>query len=305
MSNDKSKSCQVQQRPTKLTVPCDKLSKIIFTISRDEYAGIIENHEVCYCSEGVKKGEKVETPFWLKHVKDYKDKLPPDGFTRAVLFHAMNFLERGFKFFTFSMVFDSLNGGEEKRHICKEQYDAIKRAIDNLGFTLITIDLKPLLEACPKYAANFKGDLKRAEIVGCLLPMKYAEIEINGQKTLAVKLLDESPLMTYAKLKNQVMTYDISPLAIPGQKNTPQVMTIKNYLLRRIELARQRKGIRPIILFDTLYKNCGLADASDSTKQNARKIIVDTLKAFVSDGVIKNFEFERQDGTYRAIKFYF
>ena len=305
MSNDKPKAVQVQRRVKKITAPCDKLSQIIFEFSADEYADIIENHDQCGCVEGEKKGKKVITPYWLELIKDYADKLPPDAFTREVLFHAMNFFEQGFNLFTFSMTLDSMTGGEEKRHICKEQYAAIKAAIDKLGFTRIKIDLAPLFKAFPKYAANFKGDRDRAELVGILLPMKYLETEVNGQKTLVVKLLDESPLMTYAKLKKQIVTYDITPLAIAGQNNTPTVMTIKNYLLRRINLmqsAKRKKGLSPVILFETLYKNCGLADATKRQKQDARKEIEVTLNSFKADGVIQNFEFERQDGAYRSIK---
>ena len=302
MNNSKPKSLQVQRRIKKFTAPCDKLSQIIFEFYADEYADILDNHEQCGCVESVKKGKKVITPYWLEIVGDYKDKLPPDAFTREILFHAMNFFEQGFNFFTFSMALDSLTGGEEKRNICKEQYAAIKAAIDKLGFTRIEIDIMPLINAYPKYAANYKGnrDRDRARIIGCLLPMKYLETEVNGQKILVVKLLDESPLMTYAKIKKQVLTYDITPLAIAAQNNTPQVITIKNYLLRRIKLIN--RGLSSTILFETLFRNCGLADATSKQKWDARKEIETTLNSFKADGVIKNFEFEKQGGGYRSIK---
>lgn len=299
MRNDKTKKNQVQQRVKKMTAPCDKLSQILFEFSADEYADILENHDRCGCVEGIKKDQKVITPYWLELIEDYADKLPPDAFTREVLFHAMNFYEQGFNVFTFSMTLDSLTGGEEKRNIYKEQYAAIKQAIDKLGFTRIKIDLTPLFKAFPKYASNFKGNRDHAELVGILLPMKYLETEINGQKTLAVKLLDESPLMTYAKLKKQLLTYDTAPLAIAGQKNTPQVITIKNYLLRRIKLIE--RGLNSSILFDTIYAECGLANADKWQKQEMRKVIADVLKAFKADGVIKNFEFEKQGRAYRNI----
>lgn len=300
MSNDKPKKIQVQRRVKKMTVPCDKLSQIIFEFSADEYADILENHEQCGCVEGFKKGKKVITPYWLELIEDYADKLPPDAFTREVLFHAMNFFEQGFNLFTFSMTLDSLTGGEEKRHIYKEQYAAIKRAIDKLGFTLIRINLAPLFKAFPKYAANFKGNRDRAEIVGTLLPMQYLETEINGQKTLAVKLLGESPLMIYAKLKKQLLTYDTAPLNIAEQNNTPIVITVKNFLLRRIKLIE--RGLNSSILLDTICTECGLADATKRQRQEMRRVIADILSSFKSDGVIKNFEFEKQGRAYRNIK---
>ena len=302
MRQDNPKKFQIQKRMKKLVVPCDKLSNHMFNYSADEYADILKYRDKCGCVEGVKKGKKIVTPYWLELIEGFEDKLPPDAFAREVLFHAISAYEQGIRIITISTTLDSLSGGEEKRNVRKEQYAAIRRAFDKLAFTRIVIDLAPLLKAYPKYRKNYDGELK---LIGTLLPCRFLEGEINGQKTFTVELLVESPLMTVAKLKNQVLTYDVTPLAIAEQKNTPQVMTLKNYLLRRINLmqsAKRKKGLSPIILFETLYKQCGLADATDSIKQNARKEIADILSSFKADDLIKNFEFEKQGGAYRNIK---
>lgn len=296
---DKILKPQVQERVKKITVPCDKLSQILFEFSADEYTDILEYRDQCSCIE-VKKGKKAATPFWLELVEDYADKLPPDAFTREVLFHAMNFYQRGFNHVTISMALDSLTGGEEKRHVCREQFEAIKAAIEKLMKTAIKINLRPFFEAFPKYAKNYKGNPDRAELEGTILPCRLVHVEVNGQATLAVEMLGESPLMTYAKLKNQLMTYDVTPLAISGQRNTPTVITVKNYLLRRIEL--MKRGLNNSILFKTLYENCSLANATKKQKQDVRKTVEETLNSFKADGVIQNFEFERRGNGYRSIK---
>lgn len=296
MNNDKPKSFQVQARAKKLVVPCDKLSKILFEYPADEYADILETHARCGCVEEKSKRKKVVTPFWLELVKGYEDKLPPDAFTREVLYHAISAYEQGFRVISISMTFDSMTGGSEKRNVYKEQYAAIREAFDKLAFTRIVIELAPLLKAFPKYAKNYCGEMT---LSGVILPCRFLEGEINGQKTFVVEMLGESPLMTVAKLKKQVLTYDATPLAIDGQYNTPQIITLKNYLLRRIKLIA--RGMNNHIVFDTLYKQCGLADATRSVKQIARKEIAEILSSFKGEGVIKDFEFERQDNTYRAI----
>ena len=302
MRQDNPKKFQIQQRMKKLVVPCDKLSNHMFNYSADEYADILKYRDRCGCVEGVKKGKKIVTPYWLELVEGFEDKLPPDAFAREVLFHAISAYEQGIRIITISTTLDSLSGGEEKRNVYKEQYAAIRGAFDKLAFTRIVVDIEPLLKAYPKYRKNYGGELK---LIGTLLPCCFLEGEINGQKTFVIELLGESPLMTVAKLKKQVMTYDATPLAISGQRNTPQVMTVKNYLLRRINLmqsAKRKKGLSPVILFEALYKQCGLADATDSIKRNVRKEIADILSSFKADGVIQNFEFEKADGAYRSIK---
>ena len=288
---------QIQKRTRKRIEPCDKLSNHMFNYPTAEYEDIIKNRDKCECVEGVKKGKEIVTPYWLELVEGYVDLSPLNAFHREVLFNVISAYEQGFRVITLSTTLDSLTGGVEKRHVYKEQYATIREAFNKLAFIRIEIDLEPLLSAFPKYRKNYSGELK---LIGTLLPCCFLEGEINGQKTLAIELLAESPLMKVAKLKNQLLTYDASPLAISGQYNTPQVITLKNYLLRRIK--QIERGLNSSILFETIYEECGLADASDSVKQNARKEIVDILKSFKAAGVIQNYEIERAGRAYRSIK---
>ena len=299
MTHDNPNKIQVQRRAKKIE-PDDKLSNHVFNIPAKKFANILDNHKRCGCVEGHKNGVKVVTNYWLELIEGYVDLSPFTPFHREVLFAAISAYEQGVRVITFRTTLHSLTGGNQTR-VRNDQFEAFKAAFDRLGSVRIKIDLAPLFKAYPKYAANFKGNRDRAELVGILLPLTYLETEINGQKNLTVKLLDESPLMTVAKLKKQLLTYDTAPLAISGQNNTPQVITVKNFLLRRIELIKQR-GLNSSILFDTLYKECGLADADNGKKRDTRKVIADILNSFKADGVIKNFEFERRGNAYRSIK---
>lgn len=304
MSNDNEtvQKIQVQARVRRIVAPCDKLSQIVFDLSKDEYSNLIGDGEAHFVREGAKRGKVIATPYWLKHLKGYENKLPPDPFTREVFIAASSAFEQGFNVVTISMTLDTLTGGEEKRNVAKEQYEAIKAAFQTLVDNWITVDMQPLITAYPKYQRNYRCD--SFTISGSLLPCKFIEAEINGQKILAVKILDESPLMTVAKTKRQLLTYDNAPLAIAGQNNTSQVIVVKNYLLRRINLmhsAKRKAGLSQKILFETLYRQCGLADADNSIKRNARKEIDEILSSFRADGLIKDFEYEREGNTYRAI----
>lgn len=280
-----------------MIVPVDKLTSIIFDYPADEYATIITGGEECGCVEGTdKKGNEVVTPYWLSLVGEYLDTKPLTPFHREVLFAAISAYEQGYRVLTFKTTLNALTCSDKAR-VRPEQYAAIKAAFDKLGFTLLKVDLEPLLKAYPNYKKHYTG---KAELVSTILPLKYIEAEINGQKTLAVELLGESPLMTIAKMKRQVLTYDATPLAIAGQNNTPTVMTIDNYLLRRVHLIK--RGVNPSILLETVYRNCGLADATRKQKWDARKVIDETLNHFKAEGVITNFTYERQNGSYHSIK---
>ena len=295
------KKVQIHGKVEKRVVPIDRLTKLLFSFEEEEYALIVADGEECGCREPGKGGKEIVTPFWLENIGEYKDLLPPDPFTRELFFALVSAYEEGYRVATFSMTLDALTGGEEKYRVYKEQFAAIKRAIDKLGFTQITVKLEPLLESYPKYKARCR--VKEGKIVGALLPLKYMTAKVNGQEVLAVKLLDESPLMTVAKIKNQILPYDATPLAILGQHNTPRVIVLKNWLLRRIELMKRKHGaLSTSILFDTLYAECGLANAGKVAKHNARKTITEILSAFRAEGVIRDFEIERQGQRYRALK---
>ena len=293
---------QVQERVKELKLPVDKLSNCcLWNYDSEEYADIIQNHRECGCLEGLVKSKRVVTPYFLSLVEPYVDLSPLTPFHREVLFHAINLFASGYNLITFSMTLDSMTGGVENRYAKRNaaRFETIKSAIDKLAHTAITVDLKPLLTNFPKYRRRHTRD--EFQFTDVLLPCRYLYAQVNGQKTLAVELRGESPLVYIANLKQQFLTYSTEPLAIAGQKNTPQVMTIKNYLLRRIELMKQRNLSRTI-LFESLYKECGLTGTSDSVKQNARKEVEETLTAFKAGGVIKDFEFERKVFAYRAIK---
>lgn len=108
--------------------------------------------------------------------------------------------------------------------------------------------------------------------------------------------------MKVAKTKNQIMTYDLTPLAIPNQNALERVVVIKNYLLRRIEQIKQGRLKNNSVLFDTIYKNCDLENAEKWQLQDARKIVFDTLNHFKSEGTIRDFETEIVSGEYRSVK---
>ena len=301
MSNTEPKKFQIKGRLDKMIVPIDKLANDIFRYTPDEYKDIVINHAPCGCLEGEdRNGKQVETPYWLELAKDYVDLSPLTPFHREVLFAAISAYEQGYRVLTFKMALNALTGTDKSR-IWEEQYEAIREAIHKLMKTVITIDLKPLLTAFPKYKKRHTG---KAELVSPLLPCRYLNVEINGQRALAVELFEESPLMTVAKIKKQLISYGTAPLVFPHQKNTENVIVLKNYLLRRIKLmksAERKKGLNNSILFETLYEKCGFAKASKSEKQDAREIIIDILNHFKDSKVIENFEIEKFGCSYRSI----
>lgn len=295
-------TAQIQERMKKFVVPCDKLSSLPFKLSAEQYHKAISGARLEFEEkEATKTKPAVITPYWLEQAAECTDMKPLEPFHREVLFACISAYEQGYNYVTFSMTLDALTGGDEKRHVYSEQLAAIKAAVKKLRNVSITVDLAPLFKGMPKYRKNHVG---KATLTGYLLPCNVLEVELNGQKTIAVELIAESTLMTVAKIKRQLIDYEVVPLQIPNQNNTPRVITIKNWLLRRIkrsEVSRTKGGLNNTIKFDSFYKECGLVEASDSTKRNARKIFFDTLDAIKAEGVIKGYDIKREGNKYESI----
>lgn len=294
------KKIQVQSRMRKLVVPIDKLSNVIFGFNPSEYAGFVQKHAEGRCRECVKKGKRIITPYWLENIDGYENYLPLDGFHRDVLIRAISWFEQGYRSVTIGMTLSSLSG-EDKSRVHKAQYDAIVEAFKKLMKTIITVELAPLLKAVPKYRNNFKGG-NFTKLTSPILPCKFLESEINGQQALTVEFLDESPLMTIAKMKRQILTYDATPLAIPRQRCTERVIVVKNYLLFRIELLKQNRFDNLIISLERIYRECGCDAADRSQKQVIRNTVKTTLKEYTKVGIIIGYEFIKRNEKFHSVK---
>lgn len=291
MSDTETEKFQIQRRLTKMSVPCDKLTNAIFHYAPEDFKEIILDHVECGCIEGEDhKGKTVVTPYWLGLAEDYVDLSPLTPFHKEVLFAAISAYEQGYRVLSYTIILNSLTG-TVKSHIWKKQYEAIKEAVHKLMKTIIKVDLEPLLTAFPNYKKRYKG---KSLLQSPLLPSRTLECKLNGQETFAIELCEESPLMTVAKLKHQIITYENSSLDIENQKNTENVIVLKNYLLRRIKLMKspqRKKGLNNHIDITTIYQYLGIPLDNRWQKQDVKKIIKETLNHFKETEIIKDFKF--------------
>lgn len=282
------------QRMVKATVPADKLSQKLFLLNETQFNYALDGNAL-KCVEGNKKGKKISTSFWLKNAEDFLDRKPLNPFHRELLFMLISSYEQGYRVATYHSVFNAMTG-DYKSRMHDEQYEAIKDAVDKLRGTLITIDSRELRKAFPKYdKANIE-----VTISDYLLPCRLIEASYNGQRTLVIEMRGESPLMTYAKLKNQMQGYELKGLDVPRQRNTPLVMVIKGYLRRWVDAVINRR-LNPTLTKETFNTNCGLAEADKWKRQDARKIIGQVLNQFVAEKIITSWHWTKNGNAYEKI----
>lgn len=119
---------------------------------------------------------------------------------------------------------------------------------------------------------------------GSLLPLERGTVIVNGQLAdAAIKIFREPPLITFAKQRQQITTFDVKLLQSPISK-TDANLSIEDYLIERISREKNRKGAHSCrILFKTLYVHAGIADKpKTNTEKQQKKRAPEKIKKYLT-----------------------
>lgn len=294
---------QIQGSVKTLVTPNDKLTQKLFQRPADKYAKMILSGTPAKVEEiftDKKKKVVVTTQYWVELVDGFTVLTPLDGFDRATLDVCLSAQDKGFDGITVNEIARLMAGGKSvDTKLYPSRKEKILRSLEKLMGTRIRIDFSELAKFYPKLP-------KSGRLTSIILPCDIGEgLTVNGQQGVDVVFFrGESPLLTLARAKNQqLLSYPVALLDVPKQNNTELVTKIKFYVTRWVHAVKTHEELKPTIVLETLYKNCGLGDANNDKKRKARKIARDVFEHLKAQGVILEYDFEKVDGRYRAIKF--
>lgn len=287
-----------------LLIPIDKLSNILFDFEKQDADEIIENRKL-----------GITTPIQLSLPRDRNGKdIPLSQFDKTIFWVALSEQNAGNSRVSHTRIFHTLGGGENFNHasIVKQ---AIIDSLRKLRTTNLTADLTALTSHFKSYkkiledllGTEFKGN--RIILEDSLLPTKTVTASINGKISDGVIYFhDFSILLNIAEMKKQLIHCPPDLLAAPVYCTVANI-SIKGYLLERILKIKgsnsdERKHIQKlnnIILFDSIFSQCGLADESRNRKAKFRAIISKILQYFAEKQLISSFEFSKKDGKFYSI----
>lgn len=211
--------------------------------------------------------------------------------------------EAGNRYVTYSTIYRTLTGkvGESDANPSKVQLAAIKHSIKKLMNVKLDIYF---YDACTKLGYN-NGE--KIHIKDYIIPSRFVDCTINGQKTTVIELTAESPLLTIARLKNnQIISYDVELLNIPKQKNTPLNIELKHYAIRRVmETKAHPKQMSPAITFADVLEKCRIADADNKKKHRVRESLKAVFEHLLACGEIDSFQVNKKKGVFYSISFTF
>ena len=292
----------VQIYPAKQRIEInDKMSRTLFKLPDDTYKKIIDEHK----SQGVvevrnhKKLGNLKSSFALTNSDGYDNKIPLDEFHRAVLSVCIsNWLEGNF-YITPAIIYRGLTGKVNRKsnsQPSKDQLAAIIQAIDKLMFTEFNPDIAEAFEQL-KYANGDEAKIQKSAI----LPCYRAQVTINGQKSDVICFDRKSPLLHIAELKKQLITYDASLLDIPNQNNTVLNITLKNYVMRRVQEIKLHK-LQPILTFDDIFKKCRIENTHGEIKRRSREYVQKFFAHLQLKGEIKSFELIKKHNAFYSLR---
>ena len=300
MNQAESTKIQVQKRLKKIMSPNDKLTRTVFNLPENEFADMVFNDVGNSVTENPKsRKSKIKTKFWLENVGTCELSEPLNEFDRAVFDACISAYQQEFDGITADTIWHAMTGGKNVNiKVRAAQKSAVLNSIKRLMSILITIDFSQACKEMKRYCGA------GTKLVSTILPCKYVDgVTINGQKNCAVIYFnDESPLLIIARIKQQLLTYDVKLLGVPNQNNTELVTKAKSYIVRRVNEIKMHE-LTPTITFTDVFEKCGLVDANNDRKRKTRKLIRDVFEHLKNQGEIRAFELEKVDGVYRAIKF--
>ena len=286
--------------PSTMRVSCnDKLTKILFsnTSFRNKTLGMDEKFH-----SRKKQEEKIVTKFKVLGVNSL------DELERAVFDICISEQLAGNCFTTISAIYRALIGqvGNQNVRPMKNQFGAIVKAIEKLmaaeiSFQNIGDNLKIL--GYTKSNANFS--LQSSNILPAVL-FKETSCRVNGKDTEFVLYFHcLSPIFEIANLKSQILRYPHELFNVPNQNNTPRVIAIKSYVMRRITEIKAHRQLEHTITFDDVFTKCRMENSPRNVKMDARNAIVKLFEHLKENNFISDFELVKNSQTQKIVSIKF
>lgn len=299
---------QVQFTPSTICVePNNGFMKKLFNLDEATFRQAL--HGKTFNAKEKNKTKKKDAVFSraiIQNATGYDDATPLDEFDRAVLGVVISEYLFGNKILTTNTIFRALIGkiGQANFGIYpdKNQESAIVNSLLKLMSKFVNLqdvtqnlnDLKYV----DKDGNEFSFKWTR------LLPAGIAYAKINGQESTVIFFNEISPLYEIADAKSQVIRYPHELLNVPGQRNTPLIIAMKKYVMRRICEIKLHKQLTPTITFDDVFQKCRVENTTDRKEvMRRREYILKFFEHLKEQNFIKNYEVVKKGTTIHGVKF--
>lgn len=285
---------------TQIVVPNDKLNKVFFSLTFEEFIGIMNEGRQLDIDERPKKkkGKPSITTFIKLQLQGNLSaddfvicSTPLDAFDRAVFCAAASERLAGNSTTSLSAIYRLVHGQSAggnyrlKDKQAKEIFSSLKKLSSLLIFADLTEICK--LYKCEPLKINFKP----------ILPCRIYEGKLlGGNSTTLIDFTDEPPLLTIAKLKNnQLLSFDSNLLtdASDFSRFNRRTIAARFYTLIRV-LEIKLHSLTPIITVDDVFEKCRIDfNIRHERKAHCLDAIIFLLEHLKNEDVIHSFKLQK------------
>ena len=301
---------KVQITPSTMCVePNDVFIKTVFNACKSAYSQLLGGKY--YAVKEKRKTHKKDAVFSkleIQNVEGYDNDSPLDEFDRAVLGVIISEYLIDNLYTTVNIIHRALIGrpgqGIKGFYPKKDQKKSIVDSVIKLMSTVV--DFSGVNDSLKAMKYTDKDGNEITFRASNLLVADIIDAKINGQVMEGVIFFKaNSPLFQIADAKDQVIRYHHAILNVPNQNNTPLVISLKKYVMRRICEIKLHKNMTPTITFDDVFKRCRLSNANKFKREDARNAILKFLEHLKGQNFITDFEVKKRGNAIYGVTFTF
>lgn len=221
------------------------------------------------------------------------------AYDRSVHNAICSLFEAGNTNFTPDQVYRCMNGLEDKQYVSPQSVGAITKSLDKARRIIVKIDYT-------EEAKAYKKDTEYCLIEDHILPAKKIKVRAGGKEVSGYKLHGKPILYEYAQVTKQVITIPSNLLNTKDVINTtPEVIVIREYLIRRIEVIKHDKRQSNRILLQKIYNEIGQSEPNKDKMKAIRNIINKLLGKFQRVKYIKCYKFYKEGRSFKGIEIFY
>lgn len=226
-------------------------------------------------------------------------------FDKSVFDAVCSLLMIGNKALSLAMIARTMLGKKFPYHPNPELLNEIDESINKLERIKISIDMS---EEFARFSQLKNEDVSKAVLSSRFFECRRFDTIVKGSQVNVIVFTQEPILLKYAKRRAQLSSVDNFLLDTPTKK-TKNLITVQSYLLQRINMLKLNKNLPQCIMFDAIYELFDVTNLSIDTKKSLysriRKSIISILDYWKKENFLKEYEIEKQKGSYYKINIIF
>lgn len=210
-----------------------------------------------------------------------------DAYDRAIMNAVSSEWAQGNTFIWAARIHRTMAGKKDSERVNEATVENIESRLDKMMRSTVRIDFTDQLR---RYGGM---ETDSTVIEGNLIYAEKITSTVNGATISGYRLIESPIIYEYSHRFRQIISIPLKLLDTGSTvRNTPENITIKHYLLQRIEMAKNSKNhMNGRILLTTLFRECHLTVSNRNQKSRYKRTIERLLEHWKSRLYIKNYTY--------------